>query len=232
MILYEVTAQSAGIRISSGKGNPIDAADIESLHTALDRVAGDDLVKSIAFRGEERCFCTGLNAGSAGGKELDDLFLRFDSLLLRLFTFPKPVVVVLDGHSIGGGLLLQCCADYVVGVDSPKAKIGLPELKIGLTIDALMAELLDYSLGSRHTLQQLLYGGEYISIGRAKEINLIDELSSREELESAARNAEMRLQAYDSSAFRATKTALRAPAAARMRAALDRRCFEIFNELK
>lgn len=232
MIRYELFDRVANVRISSGKGNLIGGEDLAALDAALDRALQDPDVDGMVLLGEERCFCTGLNPGSARGTQTDDLFFRFDTLLLKLFTFPKPVVAALDGHSIGGGLLLQCCADYVTAADTPHAKVGLPELKIGLTVDALMAELMLYTLGSRRVLQQLLYSGEYISVSRAKEINLIDELVPREELERAARHAAARLGAYDGNAFRATKTTLRAQTAERMRAAVERRCHEIFKELK
>lgn len=232
MILYELSDRTAIIHISSGKGNMIGTEDIVTMEACLDQIIADPAVDGVILKGEERCFCTGLNPTDACEEKPDNLFFRFDKLLLRMFMLPKPIVTVVEGHSIGGGLLLQCCADYVIAVDSPRIKIGLPELKIGLTIDTLMTELLQYTLGSRHILQQLLYNGEYISPTQAKEINLINELTSRENLENVVHNAVTRLQGYNKNSFRVTKTTLRHTVAEYMQTALDNRCFEVFKELQ
>lgn len=219
------------VTISSGKGNLISIDDINSLLETVHSTQFDNSVGGLLIRGDNRCFSTGLNVAEVKLDERSDFFALFDSLLVALFSYPKPVVVVVDGHSIGGGLLLQCCADYVVAADNEKIKLGLPELKIGLTIDELMTSLLKFNTGNIRVLQELLYNGDYIGVRRSKEIGFIDCIVEPELVMEAAIRELTNLINYKSKAFCVTKLRLRAHTIQRMNNALNAKCYIIFNEL-
>lgn len=219
------------IKISSGKGNFIIPPDVEDLNEILDEAVRNKEVHGLVLSGERHCFCTGFNLSGSVAEDIELHFSRFDNLLIKLFSFPKPVVVAIDGHSIGGGLLLQCCADYIVASDSKLLKIGLPELKIGLTVDELMISLLNYNLGNSRLLQKLLYNGNYITVQQAKEINLIDNIVEGTILEEEAREACVKLKKYDSRVFEITKLKLREHTLQQMQTAFNYKCYKVFNDL-
>lgn len=219
------------VKISSGKGNFITPPDVEVLNEILSEAAQDKEVLSLVLRGERYCFCTGFNVGGGTAEDIELYFSKFDNLLIKLFSFPKPVIVAIDGHSIGGGLLLQCCADYIVASDSRMIKIGLPELRLGLTVDELMISLLNYNLGNPRLLQELLYGGDYITVQEAKKIHLIDNIVEGTVLEEEARKACVKLREYDPKAFEITKLKLREHTLQQMQASFNYKCYKIFNDL-
>lgn len=231
MILSNIIDHIEYIKISSGKGNFITPSDVEVLNEILYECTHNPEISGIVLVGEKHCFCTGFNVESDPVKDIELHFSNFDNLLIKLFSFPKPVVVAIDGHSIGGGLLLQCCADYVVAADSKMAKIGLPELKLGLTVDQLMISLLNYNLSNSKLLQRLLYDGSYITIQQAKEIDLIDRIVEKESLEEEALKVCLKLKGYDTKAFEITKLRLRENTLRQMEASLNDKCYKVFNDL-
>lgn len=232
MILYEIRNKIGHITLSSGKGNLLNDNDIESLRGIVSTTKNDDSVCGLMIFGRNHCFSTGLQVSEVPTEKLNSFFAKFDNLLLELFAYQKPLVVVIDGHSIGGGLLLQCCADYVVAANNPKIKIGLPELKIGLTIDELMTSLLKFNTGNVKVIQQLLYNGEYITVDRAMDLGFIDCLTEPDDALSKASIEIDKLINYDKTAFQITKLRLRAHTIQRMSNAINNKCYEIFNELK
>lgn len=232
MILYEIKNRIGHLTISSGKGNMLDQNDISSLSQIINTTQNDDNVCGILLSGSNNCFSTGLQAPEVPSEELDSFFAKFDTLLLELFSYPKPVVVVIDGHSIGGGILLQCCADYVVATNNPKIKIGLPELKIGLTIDELMTSLLKFNVGNVKIIQQLLYSGQYINVSRAMELGFVDCLTETSNGLNRALIELEQLINYDRAAFQITKLRLRSHTIQRMSNARSNKCYEIFTKLR
>ncbi|KKB53508.1 enoyl-CoA hydratase/isomerase family protein [Parabacteroides goldsteinii] len=217
------------IKLSSGKGNLLTSSDVEVLREILRESAQNKDISGLVISGERHCFCTGFNVGGTGNTDLH--FSNFDGFLIELFSFPKPVVVAIDGHSIGGGLLLQCCADYVVASDSKMTKIGLPELKLGLTVDKLMISLLNYNLRRPRLLQKLLYSGDYITIQQAKEMDIVDDIIEGSVLETEARKACLKLCEYAPVAFGITKLKLREHTLQQMQASLNDKCYKVFNDL-
>lgn len=232
MIIYKESDGIGSITISSGKGNLLGLDDISSLLNIVEATKNDKAVNGLLIGGDNRCFSTGLDAQGVASNDLNDFFALFDTLLLKLFSYPKPVVVIVDGHSIGGGLLLQCCADYVVASDSDRIKIGLPELKIGLTIDELMLSLLKFNTGKVRVVQELLYSAEYVGVGRSLEIGFVDCVVDSADVANRASLEIKRLVDYYVTAFSATKLRLRSHTIQRMESALNKKCYSIFNELR
>lgn len=230
MTTYTLIDGIGHIKISSGKGNLLGTDDFELIHQVIS--TNDSQIRGLIITGDDNCFSTGAAAAQLGVEELSDFFQQFDTLLLALFTYPKPVVAAVNGHSIGGGLLLQCCADYIVAASDERIKIGLPELKIGLTIDELMTSLLKFNLGNVRVIQDLLYCGGYKSVQQSIDMGLTDKSVPAELLDSCALTELNRLLEFNSKAFRTTKLRLRAHSIGRMKAALSNKCYEIFETLK
>lgn len=232
MILYEIKNKIGHITLSSGKGNLLNDSDIESLRDIVSTTKNEDNVCGLMLLGCNHCFSTGLQASEVPTEEINSFFAKFDNLLLELFAYQKPVIAVIDGHSIGGGFLLQSCADYVVAANNPKIKLGLPELKIGLTIDELMTSLLKFNTGNVKVIQQLLYDGEYITVCRAMDLGFVDCITEPNDTLSRASIEIDKLINYDKIAFQITKLRLRAHTIQRMNNAINNKCYEIFKELK
>jgi enoyl-CoA hydratase/carnithine racemase len=99
---------------------------------ALARALADALASPapvVALTGaSDTTFCLGLaiGAGTAG----DDATGAFADLLTTLHLAPKPLLAIVDGQAIGGGLGLACACDWIVATE--RAVFALPELLWGL----------------------------------------------------------------------------------------------------
>jgi enoyl-CoA hydratase/carnithine racemase len=208
----------AQLTLDSRKGNMLSKEDIVMFAEYISGAAKDPDVSGLLLTGAGAAFCTGLDIDpTAGSPEyVEEVFRLFDALLLQLFVFPKPVVAAVNGHSIGGGLLLQSAADRVVAADHPRIKLGLPEVKLGITIDRVMYELLAFNAVSPKTLASMLLGGAYYTPGQALTLGFVDELTSGDSLMATARAQIAELISLPAAAYSETKELVKRTAAQRM----------------
>ncbi|MGZ5434199.1 MAG: enoyl-CoA hydratase/isomerase family protein, partial [Thermoanaerobaculia bacterium] len=93
-----------------------------------------------------------------------DYVARFFPALARfvldLFAFPKPFVVAANGHAIAGGCIFTLCADYRL-MAAGTARIGVPELLVGVPFPASVLEVIRYAVPPQH-LQMLVYSGRTV----------------------------------------------------------------------
>jgi len=213
------------ITIDTGKGNMLGIDDLQSLTDIISEEQINPQTKGIILTGIDKCFCTGLKIENVPTKE----FEIFDTLLYELFCFPKPVVVASNGHSIGGGLLIQLCADYIVMSNNEKIKIGLPELKLNTTLDSLMIDLLKFSVGNMRHIQELLYSGQYIQPLKSIGYKLCDVLVNDADVFEYALLEMKKLFFYNQVAFTNIKLSMRKETAEKMFRELNNECYKVYN---
>jgi enoyl-CoA hydratase/carnithine racemase len=149
----------------------------------------------------------------------------FDAVL----TCPRPVVAALGGDALGAGFLLALAADVRVAV--PSARLGYPEIRVGLMPGTGGTDLLVRLVGLA-TARRLCLTGEWVSATRCQDLGLVDEVCEPEELDARALKWATTLQALDATAFAETKAALWAAANAGLQRSRERevlafrRCFE------
>jgi enoyl-CoA hydratase len=121
--------------------NAIDVDMVRALRGVLDAWAADDEVAVVLLDGAgDRAFCAGgdirtLYEGIAAGEPADaSAFLRAEYALdLRIADYPKPVVAVADGITMGGGVGLACHA--AIRVVTERSRLAMPETRIGFSPD-------------------------------------------------------------------------------------------------
>jgi enoyl-CoA hydratase/carnithine racemase len=215
-------------------GNMLSIEDIEYLLNYVDQAEKNTNLNGLILTGQGRSFSTGLNTTSiieqCTKDQINYFFKSFDILLLRLFSFPKPVVAAINGHSIGGGLLIQSCADQVFIADNEKIKIGLPELKLGLTIDALMINLLNYSVANSKVLSKMIYSASYFDPKQSIKYGLADEIFPQEGLIEKCISFIQKMQ-EQSVAFSLTKQIIKSDYKDKMQLALNNNCYQTLSHL-
>lgn len=209
------------ITFDSIKGNMLDLKDIISLTDIITKDKENLLIEGIIITGANSSFCTGVNLSSIDNKPL--FYEVFDKLLFDIFSFPKPLVVAATGHSIGGGLLVQVCADIIVMSENMKIKIGLPELKLNAILDPLMISILEYSIGNFRILQELIYTGKYITPSQSLQCHLVDVIVPDKDVFNTALDRLLELMTYDNDFYRETKLSIRGAAMKRCREILAQR---------
>ncbi|RJR53182.1 MAG: enoyl-CoA hydratase/isomerase family protein [Desulfobacteraceae bacterium] len=124
-----------------GAVNSLDRKMVQLIREALDEAEKNPLVKRVLFYGEgEKGFCAGgdvkMMARLVGrGKTEECLdFLREEYQVdLTVHRLPKPVVVLADGITMGGGLGLCAGADIVLSTE--RTRSAMPETRIGFFPD-------------------------------------------------------------------------------------------------
>jgi cyclohexa-1,5-dienecarbonyl-CoA hydratase len=129
---------------------------------------------------------------------LADLFAAFPAL-------PQPVVAVVSGAALGGGLEVVLGCDLVVA--SEKATFGQPEIKLGVFAPPATV-LLPRRIGLG-AATGLLLTGESIGAVEAKRIGLVNEVYPHEGFDAAATAWIDKLLALSGAALRHAKRALR-----------------------
>ncbi|HWK88620.1 MAG TPA: 3-hydroxyacyl-CoA dehydrogenase NAD-binding domain-containing protein, partial [Longimicrobium sp.] len=113
-------------------------------------------------------------------------------LLNRLERLDIPVVAAIDGAALGGGLEVALACTYRMASDSPKTKIGLPEVNLGIIPGAGGTQRLPRLIGLRGALD-LMLTGKQLDGRRAMKAGVVDEVVPAPVLEDVARQAALDL---------------------------------------
>src|SRR6185369_8603338 len=140
-LLADVRAGVATVTLNRpGALNALSFGMIEELPRLLDAWERDDAVRVLVLRGAgEKAFCAGgdirmlHDSFRAGTEGHHDFFIREYALDHRIHRYPKPVVALVDGIVMGGGMgISQGAALRVVG---DRTRMAMPETTIGLFPD-------------------------------------------------------------------------------------------------
>jgi len=121
--------------------NSLNLEMIRSIQKALNEIETDNRCRFVLFYGAgERGFCAGgdvkalAQAIQQKSAVSADLILKQEyDMLLRLHQFPKPVIVLSDGITMGAGLGLAASAD--ISVATERTRMAMPETRIGFFPD-------------------------------------------------------------------------------------------------
>jgi enoyl-CoA hydratase len=211
----------AEVQLLCGKANALNPGSLAALDAALDEAQAGE-ARGLILTGYERFFSAGLDLVALydlSPAQMDAFMRDFDRIMLRLFTFPRPVVAAINGHAIAGGCILALACDGRVAT-ARGALIGLNEIQLGVPFPASALEIARHALPAG-ALGEVLYGGRLYPPPDALARGLVDRLAPGEVLEEA-RDLCRGLAAAPADAFETIKASLKAPAAVRARESLDR----------
>jgi Delta3-Delta2-enoyl-CoA isomerase len=207
----------ATVSLARGKVNALNNTLVAELLQCIETLATDGDIKAIVLTGRGKFFSFGFDIPeflSFNKAEFTDFLTRFSGLYTYLFTFPKPVVAALNGHTIAGGCMLALACDFRIMI-SGRAKISLNEITFGASVFAGSTEMLRFWVGSAKATD-ILYSGAMYSAEEALDIDLIQAVSNEEQLIDRARRIADDLAAKPAPAFAGIKSLLRKPIADEM----------------
>jgi 3-hydroxyacyl-CoA dehydrogenase/enoyl-CoA hydratase/3-hydroxybutyryl-CoA epimerase len=193
---FTVDVDSDGLALvtwnSPGRSmNLIDVAVKDELAAIVEQIAADAAIKGAVITSGKDSFCAGADltmlesisrayadlAASQGETAANAHVFeesRKSSLLYRrIETCGKPWVAAINGIAVGGGFELTLACHHRVAADN--ARVGLPEIKVGLFPGAGGTQRVARILPPADALQFLLKGDQ-ISANRAKTMKLVDEV--------------------------------------------------------
>ena len=208
----------AEVTLKRGKVNALNEQVVAEIGDCCERFENDANVRAAILTGDRSFFSFGFDIPEflSYSKESFARFLQgFTNLYTYLYTYPKPLIAALNGHTIAGGCMLALACDYRI-MASGKARISLNEITFGSSVFAGSVAMLKSLVGGKKA-QEVLYNGTMYSAEDALGLGLIDRVSSQEELLENARSEARRLAAKNGAAFRSQKNLLRAPVAEEMK---------------
>jgi len=219
-VRYERRDAVALLTFDDGKANALSPATVAALQAALDR-AEAEAAAALVLSGRAGRFSAGfdLRVMGAGPQALFDLVKAGAELALRLYEFPRPVVIACTGHALAAGAVLLCAGDLRVGARGD-FKIGLNEVAIQLPLPTFAMELARARLTPRHFTQAVTQAAIFDPDG-ACAAGYLDEVVGVDALHDVALAHALRLAALPDPAFRLTKQRERGAAVAAIRATLE-----------
>jgi enoyl-CoA hydratase len=165
------------------KLNALNGRTIEELDVAFAALASDAGVKGVILTGAgEKAFVAGADIAelaAAGPLEAREVGRRGQAVFSRIEHLPKPVVAAINGFALGGGCELAMACH--VRLASENARLGTPEVKLGLMCGYGGTQRLPRLIGRGRALE-LLLTGEMIDAAEAFRLGLVNRVVPKERL--------------------------------------------------
>ena len=152
----------------------------QGLKDSFEAGIADDGVKAIVLRCDGATFIAGADITEFGKAPQGP---DFNAVLNMIELAPKPVVAAIHGTALGGGLETALVCHYRVAV--PSAKLGVPEVKLGLLPGAGGTQRLPRVVGI-DAAAMMVSSGDPLPAAKAQEMGLVDALAGEDSLAADA----------------------------------------------
>ena len=199
---------TAVLAVASDKVNSLDVEVLGELTRFISVCEADPGIDSVMVTGEGPLFSAGLNVTEILSNDKPHTEILLDALqdaLMRIFTCPLPTVVAINGSAIAGGCILACAFDKRLIAE--EARIGVTELRVGVSFPVVAVELLRHACGSR--AEQLMLDAELLDADAACRYGLAHRRLPGSELQAAALAEAEKLASLDADAYALAKVSSR-----------------------
>jgi 3-hydroxyacyl-CoA dehydrogenase len=169
-IAYSRHGDIAVLTVQNPPVNALSQAVRQGLWDGLDRAEADEGVRAVLIVGEGRAFFAGADITEFGKPPLQP---HLPDLINRIEASPLVVVASIHGVSLGGGLEVALGCHYRIAV--PSARVGLPEVHLGLLPGAGGTQRLPRLTGVEAALE-VMTTGRHVSAKEAHDLGIIDVL--------------------------------------------------------
>jgi enoyl-CoA hydratase len=211
VVLKEIDGHVATLTIN--RPDKLNALNIETrreMVKALAEMAGNDDVRVVIITGAgDKAFVAGADIAEFEGRSPVDQFrvMTETNMFLAIDEFPKPTIAAINGFCLGGGCETAMACD--IRIASEKAKLGQPEINLGLLPGGGGTQRLPRLVGLGAAFK-LLYTGDFIKADEALRIGLVDEVVPAETIRERAKELAEAIAAKSPVALRYIKQAVRA----------------------
>jgi len=192
-VIYKESPPIAWIRLNRPeKLNVLDEDMVLGILSALEEARKEE-IRVVVITGEGKAFCAGADIrGFKGISPIDafNLSKRLNRAFREIYEFPKPVIAMVNGFALGGGLELAMACDLRVA--SERAQFGQPEITLGIITGAGGSFRLPELVGISKA-KELMFTGDMITADEALRIGLINRVVKHENLEEETRNLAMKI---------------------------------------
>ena len=188
-ILIDVDGAIATLTINRPETlNALDLTTIQAMNAALDRVERDASVRVIVITGAGRAFIAGGDIADLNSRRGLAHYQEFAEDIHRLFRrielLDKPTIAAVNGFALGGGTELLLAMD--LRILSDKARLGLPEIKLGLFPGAGGTQRIIRQLPLCRA-KEIMFTGDMLSADEAVAVGLANRVVPHDSLMAEAR---------------------------------------------
>ncbi|MBV9016793.1 MAG: enoyl-CoA hydratase/isomerase family protein [Alphaproteobacteria bacterium] len=181
LVKFEKDGDVAIITVDNPPVNALSPGVPQGITAAIDKGNADPAVKAMVLIGAGRSFIAGADIRQFGkGPSTPPPARRHYDVSDQS---PKPIVAAIHGYALGGGLETALACHYRVAV--PSAKVGLPEVQIGILPGAGGTQRLPRLTGPKVALE-LITSGRHVPAAEAQKLGIVDEIVPEGQLREAA----------------------------------------------
>jgi enoyl-CoA hydratase len=194
-ILLDVENAIATITINRPEAlNALDVPTIRAMHGILDKVETDPGVRVVVFTGAGRAFIAGGDISDLNSRQglahYQEFAEEIHNLFRRIETFDKPTIGAVNGFALGGGTELLLALD--IRILSDKAKLGLPEITLGLFPGAGGTQRIIRQLPLCRA-KEIMFAGDMLTPEEAVAVGLANRVVPHDSLMDSARETAARI---------------------------------------
>ena len=206
---YTVINNIATLTFDDGKANAVGPRFLDDVNAGLDRAQAEQ-VGAVILRGREGIFSGGfdLEEFKKGVERGMTMVGRGFDLLVRLYSFPLPLVAACTGHCVAMGAFIVMACDSRIGSQG-NFKISLPETAIGMELTPLLLALTTARISRQHMTRVALQSEVY-SPEQAVEAGFIDEAVAAGLLDARTMEVALKLASLPQAQYAANKLSIRA----------------------
>lgn len=213
---WSTATEKSGERITTlvldhGPVNALDREFLIQIAASLRAIEAED-PGALILTGKGGVFSAGADLVRVldGGKEYVDASVdALSEAFEAAFTFKRPMVAAVNGHSIAGGAVFTCAADHRL-MARGSGVIGLSELRVGVPFPVWAHEIVRHAVAPQH-LQRIILLAENHEPDDALRLGLIDEIVEPDQLMERARKVARRMARIPRSSFEHMKRLIRRP---------------------
>lgn len=178
-VFYETQGDIALVIVDRPPVNAINSVVRAGLLYATTRAVADPSVRCLVIACRGRTFFSGADLGELNS---EIQLPGYRETLAALEDCAKPVVAALHGTALGGGLEIALACHYRCATRD--ARVGMPEINLGILPGAGGTQRLPRLIGPRQALEMLIQGAP-VDMRRAREMGLVDEVLAGDAISNA-----------------------------------------------
>lgn len=210
MFQTSVAGQIATLTMSSSPVNALSEAWLAAFSREIAEIEARDDWKVLRLRSDQKVFCAGADVkemrarfDAADGADRTYAYVAsIQRLYARIESLPQVTLAEIGGAALGGGFELALACDLRIA--AVEAKLGLPEVKLGLIPGAGGTQRLTRLVG-RGIANRLILGAEAVDGVTAERLGLVQWACPRAELADRAAEIAERIAALPTAALAAAK---------------------------
>ena len=168
------------IKLDDGKANAFSYDMLSQVNDLLKKVPRDS--GALVITGREGLFSGGFDLKTLATGDMEKITKMVQlgyRLLLELFSFDRPIVAAVSGHSIALGLFVTCSADYRIAIDG-KYVCQANEVRNNMDIPAQIMEIIRARVNKKYFYSAVYHSDAY-SVQDSIEVGYIDEVVSEDQ---------------------------------------------------